>query len=210
MRSKTLLFQPNGRQPRNSNTLIAFSLTFLCEMIVGMKVSSLGFIRPAFASSYHGLSAFEFGRQSRLGDADSKIVRDRFHYCPIRKPTRVLSAQRDVYRSNNDMVNQFEVIDGAGFNESADFEEDDETDNFARLPKGSNDGFYVVKTYTTPKDEFDLDMIRSIAEDGDLQRLELTPQNISVPIALMLLDPKDYPSVSLFFFNLCFSNLRKL
>ena len=64
------------------------------------------------------------------------------------------------------------------------------------LPKGSNDGFYVVKTYITDKMDFDLTKILSIVEEDDFKRLELTPQNISVPVALMMLDTDDFPSRS--------------
>lgn len=100
------------------------------------------------------------------------------------------------------------------------------------LPRGSSDGYYVVRIYPTdPNVEFDMDRIRSVlaqdrtdtgnkdvddrdAESGintsdgdtndviidvvnkDIERLELTPHNISVPVALMLLDPQTYPSRS--------------
>jgi hypothetical protein len=61
----------------------------------------------------------------------------------------------------------------------------------ALLP-GMPEGFYVVKKYHTPDNGFDLS---AIAPDV-IERLELTTTNVSVPIALMLLDPDEYPSLS--------------
>lgn len=72
---------------------------------------------------------------------------------------------------------------------------ENEASPFDKMIPGSTEGFYVVKKYKTPETAFDLDRIESLVED-DLQRLELTPQNISVPIALMVLDPTEFPSRS--------------
>lgn len=62
------------------------------------------------------------------------------------------------------------------------------------LPQGTPQGFYVVEQYKvadSPIDWSPLDL-----EQGDIDRLSLTPQNVSLPIALMLLDPEQFPSVS--------------
>lgn len=64
------------------------------------------------------------------------------------------------------------------------------------LPKGTMDGFYIVKTYKSPTEEFDMDKIRALVEEEEIERLELTGQNISVPVALMMLDGQEYPSRS--------------
>lgn len=74
--------------------------------------------------------------------------------------------------------------------------EDETTDSpLSNFTPGSNPGFFVVKQYKTATGMFDLDRIKSLVDD-DLERLELTPHNISVPVALMLLDQDEFPSKS--------------
>ncbi|KAL3903537.1 MAG: hypothetical protein SGILL_010408, partial [Bacillariaceae sp.] len=64
------------------------------------------------------------------------------------------------------------------------------------LIPGSTDGFYIVKTYPTDLSGFDLNRIEDLVDPSEFERLEVTPHNISVPLALMLLDPDEYPSRS--------------
>lgn len=63
------------------------------------------------------------------------------------------------------------------------------------LVPGANEGFYIVKTYKTDPNGFDLNALQNL-EEKDVERLDITPQNISVPLALMVLDPIEYPSRS--------------
>jgi hypothetical protein len=64
------------------------------------------------------------------------------------------------------------------------------------LPKGTLEGFYVVKTFKTSSEQFDMNQIRTVVDGDDIERLELTSQNISVPVALMMVDSNEYPSRS--------------
>jgi len=62
---------------------------------------------------------------------------------------------------------------------------------------GTIEGFSIVRTYETDQDsEFDMEKIRTLIDFDDISRLELTSRNISVPIALMMLNPEEYPSRS--------------
>lgn len=75
--------------------------------------------------------------------------------------------------------------------------QEDEIDNpLEEMIPGSNPGFYVVSQMKTPETEFDVELVKEIIGDEDYDRLRLTAQNISVPVALMLLDPENYPSRS--------------
>jgi hypothetical protein len=70
-----------------------------------------------------------------------------------------------------------------------------------QIPKkntpGTIDGFSITKMYKTDLDSgFDMDQIKSLVDSDDIRRLELTPRNISVPVALMMLDPVEYPTKS--------------
>mmetsp|Transcript_22494 Transcript_22494/g.64691 ORF Transcript_22494/g.64691 Transcript_22494/m.64691 type:complete len:561 (-) Transcript_22494:32-1714(-) len=60
-------------------------------------------------------------------------------------------------------------------------------------PAGLIDGFYVVKQYQTPQ-TFDLSSPALSAIDG--KRVSLSPTNVTLPIALMLIDSDEYPSLS--------------
>ncbi len=77
-------------------------------------------------------------------------------------------------------------------------EDDDHVDNptMMNLPKGTNEGFYVVKVFKTESTAFDMDHIRALVDEDDVKRLELNSQNISVPIGLMMADREEFPSVS--------------
>ena len=66
--------------------------------------------------------------------------------------------------------------------------------NFSALPEGIPKGFVVVKQYDLAFDHFDLSSL-DLSED-DVERLALTSTNVSLPVALMLLDPEEYPSFS--------------
>jgi hypothetical protein len=61
---------------------------------------------------------------------------------------------------------------------------------------GSTDGFFVVKAYSTDPRGFDMGRVKTLVDGGDLLRLGLTAANVSVPVALMLADGDEYPSIS--------------
>jgi hypothetical protein len=78
-------------------------------------------------------------------------------------------------------------------------------EDLATLTPGTSDGFFIVKHYKSSLlgDSFDWDMLQamsssssSVLNDKDIERLGLTPRNMSLPVALMLLDPQEYPSQS--------------
>jgi hypothetical protein len=64
------------------------------------------------------------------------------------------------------------------------------------LTPGSTNGFFVVKTYNTNLAGFDMGKIMSLVDEGEMDRLDLSLSNISVPVALMMVDEVEYPSIS--------------
>jgi hypothetical protein len=91
-------------------------------------------------------------------------------------------------------------IDLAGKSSDNDYA-DGESDEEILLNKdffpGTIDGFSITKIYKTDRDSgFDMDEIKTLVDSDDISRLELTARNISVPLALMMLDPDEYPSKS--------------
>ena len=73
-------------------------------------------------------------------------------------------------------------------------EEDDDDDwrnnnNLEVLPKGVPDGFYIIQQYPVPTDGFS-------DHDLNLQRIEVDTKNVTLPLALTILDPQTYPSFS--------------
>jgi len=82
------------------------------------------------------------------------------------------------------------------FENDLSFQEDENDNPLETMIPGSNPGFYVVSQMKTPDIEFDVDRIKELVGDEDYDRLSLTAQNISVPVALMLLDSEEYPSRS--------------
>jgi RluA family pseudouridine synthase len=66
-------------------------------------------------------------------------------------------------------------------------------DPLVDLPPGIPDGFFITQHYATSLyDEFDLSPLKA----SDVERLQLSSTNISLPAALMLVDPSNYPSLS--------------
>ena len=74
-------------------------------------------------------------------------------------------------------------------------------------PKGTPKGFYVTKQYTIPIDGFNNLVTATAKEDGstdevfgitkeEVIRLDINGKNLTLPIALMLLDKDVYPSMS--------------
>jgi hypothetical protein len=69
--------------------------------------------------------------------------------------------------------------------------------DFSKLPRGTNSGYFVIKQYKTSTSEpFDMNKMAQILDASDIERLFLTPQDVSLPVALMMLDPEEYPSFS--------------
>lgn len=60
-------------------------------------------------------------------------------------------------------------------------------------PAGLIDGFYVVNQYRTPQS---FDLSSPALGDIDGKRVSLSTTNVTLPIALMLIDPEEYPSLS--------------
>eukprot|EP00586_Coscinodiscus_wailesii_P012393 CAMPEP_0172508692 /NCGR_PEP_ID=MMETSP1066-20121228/213896_1 /TAXON_ID=671091 /ORGANISM="Coscinodiscus wailesii, Strain CCMP2513" /LENGTH=502 /DNA_ID=CAMNT_0013286787 /DNA_START=475 /DNA_END=1984 /DNA_ORIENTATION=+ len=69
-----------------------------------------------------------------------------------------------------------------------------------KYPKGIPEGFYVTKQYFVPPEGFvNLTTNGSVGngiDRDDINRLEITAVNVTLPIALMLLDEHTYPSQS--------------
>jgi hypothetical protein len=69
-------------------------------------------------------------------------------------------------------------------------------------PKGTPEGFYVTKQYTVPEGGFENLVTNTEGSEGAgvtqemVNRLGISGTNITLPIALMLLDAEAYPSVS--------------
>ena len=56
------------------------------------------------------------------------------------------------------------------------------------------DGYFVSKTYVVPMEGFT--SVSKLFEIGDQERLQLHKKNVTLPAALMLLDPETYPTQS--------------
>jgi hypothetical protein len=87
------------------------------------------------------------------------------------------------------------------------FREAERDANRINYPKGKPNGFYVTKQYTIPIDGFNNLVTATAKEDGstdeifgitkeEVVRLDINGKNLTLPIALMLLDKDVYPSMS--------------
>jgi len=64
-------------------------------------------------------------------------------------------------------------------------------------PKGKPEGFYVIKQYNVPDEGFgDLAASNEAITEQEVERLGINGKNVTLPIALMILDKEAYPSFS--------------
>lgn len=69
-------------------------------------------------------------------------------------------------------------------------------ENYQDLPKGTNEGFYVVRVMKTPDEGFAMETIRSVIGEDQVERLYVSSTNLTIAAALMILDPAEYPALS--------------
>lgn len=83
------------------------------------------------------------------------------------------------------------------------FFDDAERDaNFIQYPKGIPEGFYIIKHYSVSSHGFENLVTNVDGTEGfgvtqeEVDRLDISNSNVTLPIALMLLDSEEYPSLS--------------
>jgi hypothetical protein len=59
---------------------------------------------------------------------------------------------------------------------------------------GTRDGYIITQSYTVPLEGFP--SLSTVFEQSDQERLQLEAKNVTLPAALMLLDPDKYPTQS--------------
>lgn len=144
----------------------------------------------SFTSRAKRISPFCTDTRLTLGDGNSKqFLRPSLAHSI---GSRLYSSQSDDERINVLEDEDFGIIE----DEDASDEEEVTESTTINLPKGTNDGFYIVKTLKLATETFDMDLIRTLVDDDDIQRLDLNPHNVSVPVALMMVDPLEFPSIS--------------
>lgn len=81
-----------------------------------------------------------------------------------------------------------------------DTEDDDETaesiENKRTFTPGVPQGFFIIDHFATPPEGFDMELVRERLGASEIDRLKLTSDNITLPIALMLLDESNHKSFS--------------
>jgi len=146
----------------------------------------------SFSLITHHCPHVQLPTQSRANSYHPRFVAE--------KSTRIASRAQSAYdighdtsvSINGDLIDQttLQALIGDSDDTNASTLTDDDP---STLPNGLIGGFYIVKQYSTPT-SFDLSspMLGAI----DAKRVELTDTNVTLPIALMLIDPAEYPSLS--------------
>jgi hypothetical protein len=90
------------------------------------------------------------------------------------------------------------IIDGNEYDDGTDNAEDtpESFENSSTLTPGVPKGFFIVDHIATPLEGFDMESARERLGASEINRLNLTIDNITLPIALMLSDPATNPSFS--------------
>jgi hypothetical protein len=135
------------------------------------------------------------------GEIRTQLRRSDPPYCQIFDPSFRLFSNSQFETVSSEIVEEEEHQPEPDSDEeeligSISSDENHENDDFRTLPNGSSKGFFVVQTYKTSESGFDMDTLKSIISEDDIKRLELKPENVSVPVAMMILDPKEFPTIS--------------
>jgi 23S rRNA-/tRNA-specific pseudouridylate synthase len=69
-------------------------------------------------------------------------------------------------------------------------------ESYESMPEGLPRGFYIVKEHSFTPDNISIDLQDLDLDPNHVDRLELNPNNVTLPIALMMLDAEEYPSLS--------------
>ena len=166
-----------------SNILVAARAMLLLPPTKGFPASVLGRSRFGVLSSRHCQPNYHrFVQTTKRAD------------CPYsRRSTRASGLQFSALDSESSSVKNVDIEEFETIQMDEELEEEGPAID---LPKGSNNGFYIVKTYKTQSGGFDMNLVRAFVEAVDVERLELTSQNLSVPVALMMVDLDEFPSQS--------------
>ena len=69
-------------------------------------------------------------------------------------------------------------------------------ENEPTFTPGVPQGFFIIDYFATPSEGFDMELAKERLEASDIERLKLTSDNVTLPVALMLLDADVHPSLS--------------
>ncbi len=134
-----------------------------------------------------------------------------------RELTNLCSSAVD--QSDSDIDDQVSADGDADEDEDAQFRDDNELEwffteaerdaNRLSFPKGKPDGYYVLNQYSVPANGFENLLVAANSRgdsDGaerpkgitleEVERLGISGKNVTLPIALMLLDGESFPSLS--------------
>jgi hypothetical protein len=75
-------------------------------------------------------------------------------------------------------------------------EEQTEEDYLNSLPKGLSKGYHVISHATVPSTGFSMEQLRKKLESDEINRLEMTETNVPVPVALMILFPEEFGTLT--------------
>lgn len=73
---------------------------------------------------------------------------------------------------------------------------EEESESVVTYQPGIPKGFFIVDHTATPLQGFDMDAVKKMLGTSEIDRLKLTSHNVTLPVALMLIDPETYPSLS--------------
>ena len=75
-------------------------------------------------------------------------------------------------------------------------EEQTEEDYINSLPEGLSKGHHIISYGTVPATGFPMEQLLTKLKEDEIKRLEITPTNVNVPVALMLLFPQDFGTLT--------------
>mmetsp|Transcript_18603 Transcript_18603/g.39125 ORF Transcript_18603/g.39125 Transcript_18603/m.39125 type:complete len:574 (+) Transcript_18603:66-1787(+) len=170
------------------------------KRVVGFGVGKNGFDSPQciskIASRHQRRCQYSGYRDTRLfyitSNSQNKILGQRERIKAVFKTARRLTAT-----GLQDALDAGENFEEEYAHDDAKDEADNGMQPLKKFLPSIVDGFFIVKTFKTYQDsEFDLEQVQELVGSDDISRLEMTPRNISVPVALMMLHPEEYPSKS--------------
>ena len=75
-------------------------------------------------------------------------------------------------------------------------EEQTEEDYINSLPEGISKGHHIISHATVPESGFPMEQLLAKLNEDEIKRLEITSTNVNVPVALMMLFPEEFGTLT--------------
>ena len=131
---------------------------------------------------------------SLSGSYGGSFLKLRFGCSVASSPLRSQNELDDVVLSDDG--GNDDKSDAVSVNTGDNDESDDESNMESIYQPGIPKGFFIIDHVIAPTEGFDMNAAKELLGASEIDRSKLTSHNVSLPVALMLVDAETFPSLS--------------